>query len=156
MGISKSTIIQNIWENFYNRLSSDVTSVTITGSVNVTVKTYTNSFPDKSLDTKSDFPILVINSPSISWENFTFGKKYCTGSISIDIYTTQGESADKFLDKIINSIETYRDTLKGDNLFDVNLDSTDKDRVNRGAFNVHLATCTFSFRYIFNQTNVGS
>jgi len=154
--ISKSTITQKVWENFYDRLKDNISSVTITGSSTVTVQTWTNSFPDKSLDEKGDFPILVVNSPSINWERFTLNKKQCNGTIMIDIYTTQSESADKFLDAIIDSIETYRDDLKTVHLFNVNLDSTDRDNVNRGGFKVHLASCTFSFKYIFTETNPGS
>ena len=154
--ISKSTIIQKIWENFYDQLVENVTSVSITGSTTVTIQTWTNSFPDKELDTKSDYPILVVNSPTINWENFTFRKKQVNGNIVIDIYTTQSESADKFTDAIIDSIETYRDDLKTVRITDVKLDSTDRDSAFRGAFKLHLSSINFKFKYIFQDTYVGS
>jgi len=154
--LSKSTITQKIWENLYDRINDNVSSVSITGSVTVTLQTITNSFPDKSLDEKGDYPIVVINSPEMNWKRFTFNKKMVNGSFMIDIYTTQSEAADKFLDAIINSIETYRDDLKGVRMFDVNLTNTSKDSFNRGAFKVHVASCMFDFKYIFTETGVGS
>jgi len=92
----------------------------------------------------------------MNWKRFTFNKKMVNGSFMIDIYTTQSEAADKFLDAIINSIETYRDDLKGVRMFDVNLTNTSKDSFNRGAFKVHVASCMFDFKYIFTETGVGS
>jgi len=154
--LSKSTITQKIWENVYDRLKDNVSSVSITGSQTITIQTWTNSFPDKELDTKGDYPILVVNSPTISWEKFTFRKKQVNGNIVIDIYTTQSESADKFTDAIIDSIETYRDDLKDVRITDVVLDSTDRDSAFRGVFKVHLSSINFSFKYIFTETNPGS
>lgn len=154
--LTKSTIIQNVFQNIYDRLKDNISSVNITGDVDVTIQTWTNSFPDKSLDEKGDFPILVINSPDINWEKLTFRKNQVNGTITIDIYTTQSESADKFLDAIIDSIETYRDDLKTVRMTNIILDSTDRDSAFRGAFKVHVASATFSFKYIFTETAVGS
>jgi len=153
--LSKSNVIQTVWEGFYDRLSN-VSSVSITGPVTVTIQTYTNSFPDKSLDEKGDYPILVVNSPNINWENFTFRKKQVNGKITVDIYTTQSESADKFTDAIIDSIETYRDDLKDYRITNVTLDSTDRDSSFRGSFKCHVASATFNFKYKFVETNPGS
>ena len=154
--LSRSTIIQKVWENIYDRLKDNVATVTITGSTNVTIQTYTNSFPTGVVDSKSDYPILIVNSPQISWERQTLNKKRCEGSFSVDIYTTQSESCDKFIDAIVESIESYRDDLKGVKMYNVNLESTDKDQAQRGAFNVHMATCTFNFKYLFTETNIGA
>jgi len=150
--LTKSTIIQKIWENIYDRLKDNVSSVSITGSVNVTIQTWTGAFPEKVSDSKSSYPILVVNSPEIDWEDFTFTKKWANGTFTIDIYTTQSESADKFLDAIIESIETYRDDMAGVKVININLDSTDTDQAMRGAFTVHLRSCTFAFRCAFTKT----
>jgi hypothetical protein len=150
--LSKSTILQKVWQNVFDRLEDNVTSVTITGSLGVTIQTYTNQFPDKNIDEKSDYPILVVNSPTISWNRFTFRKKEVSGEITIDIYTTQKESADKFLDAIIDSIETYEDDLKGVGIERMELTGTNYDNATRGKIKVQLASCTFGFKYIFTET----
>jgi len=153
--LDKSKIIQTVYENIYDRLKDTVTAVTITGATTVTIQTYTGSYNDKVFDTKSNYPILLMNTPKFSWDTFTITKKAVEGTFTVDIFTTQGESADKFLDAIIDSIETYRGDLKhtGKMSF-VDLESTDSDTYIRGNMRIHVGSCTFSFRYIFDGTRV--
>jgi len=150
--LSKSTIIQKVFENIYDRLADNVSSVTITGSNSITIQTYTNSYGDKNVDEKSDYPILVVNSPEIDWEDFTFTTKKCMGTFSVDILCTQSEAADKFIDAIINSIETYRDDLKSVGMQFVNLEGTSRDQFFRGKIKIHVRSCEFSFEYIFTKS----
>jgi len=152
MAISKSSVISGIFENIYDRLTN-VTSVTLSDASTSSIQTRTGAFPDKDIDETSKYPILVINSPDISWEEFTLTKKQVMGTFTIDIYTTKAESADLFLDAIINSIETYRATLGNTyGLVFVNLDSTAYDSVMRGKIKIHVRSCIFSFRYKFTKT----
>ena len=152
MSISKSTIISGVFENIYDRLAN-VTSVTLSDTTTSTIQTRTGAFPDKDIDDKSKYPILVVNSPDISWEEFTLTKKQVNGTFAVDVYTTKSESSDLFIDAIINSIETYRATLGNTyGLVMVNLESTDYDMVMREAIKVHMRTCTFSFKYKFTKT----
>lgn len=153
MDILKSTIIQTVFENFYDILLS-VTSVTLADSSTVTIQTYTSSFPDKEVDTKSVYPIMVINSPNINWSDFTLTKKWVNGTISIDIFTTKAEAADKLMDSIIDNIETNRDDLKALGLMYINLESTSGDEFIRSKMKIHLKSCRFSFKYIFTKTQV--
>lgn len=150
--LTKSTIIQKIWENIYDRLKDNVSSVSITGDVTVTIQTWTGAFPEKIADSKTSYPILVVNSPEISWEDFTITKKWANGIFTIDILTTQSEAADKFLDAIIESIETYRDDMIGVNVRFINLEDTDSDHFSRGAFTIHSRSCIFSFKCAFTKT----
>jgi len=152
--LSKNNIIQTVFQNIFDRLESDVTSVNITGSTTVTIKTYTNSFPDKNIDAKGDYPILIVNSPDINWENFTIRKKWANGTFAVDILTTQREAGDKFIDAIMDSIETYRDDLKTVGMHFVNLENSSYDTFFRGGFKVHFRSASFSFKYIFTSTQV--
>ena len=137
-----------------------MTSVTLADSTVVTVKTYSSAFPDKPIDqadsdttTKaSSYPIMIINSPNLDWEDFTLCKKWINGTIMLDIFTTKAEAADTFIDAMIESIETYRGTLRDDGLMFVNVDLTEKDEFFRGHIKVHRKAVTFSFRYIFTKT----
>ncbi len=104
--VTKSTIIPDTWKNFYDRIKDQVTTVEITGSNTITVDNYVSSFPDKLLDSKSNYPIIVVEDPNTPTENFTSGKTRIDGSIVIGVYTNQSESASKLLAKIIDSIET--------------------------------------------------
>ena len=153
MAISKSTVITGIWENIYDRLNSGVTSVTLSDSSTSTIQIYTGAFPDSEIDTKTSYPILVVNSPNLSWEDFTLTKKDVIGTFAIDIYTTKAESADLFLDAIIASIEAYRGTLSNTyRVTKVNLESTDSAQEMRGKMKIHMRSCTFGFKYKFTKT----
>ena len=153
MTINKSTVVQNIWKNFYDRLKNSVSQVTLSDSSSQTIQFYSAAFPDRPNETKSNYPILIVNSPDIDWEDFTFTKKWLNGTITIDIFTTKAESADLFIDAIIDSIETYRDDFRDLGLMNINLESTGKDEFFIGKIKVHMKSCTFSFRYIFTKTN---
>ena len=132
---------------------STVTAVTLSDSTTSTIQTSTSSFPDQDIDTKSKYPILVVESPNLSWEDFTLTKKNINGTFTIEIYTTKSESADLFLDSIINSIETYRDTLSHTyQVTFVNVENTEYDQVMRGKMKVHMRSVTFGFKYKFTKT----
>ena len=152
MVVGKSSIIENVWKEFYDRVKSQITSVSITGSTTITVQNYVSSFPDQLVDSKSDYPILVIETPSVNVDSFTLGKDKFKGTINIEIYTNQSESADKFLSKIIDSIETYKYTLRGNGLSMVKLESTDTDMVSRPKIKVHMRRATFTFTSYYTKT----
>jgi len=151
--LTKSTIMKEVFGNIYDRISTDVTTVTLSDATTQTIQTYTGAFPDSEIDTKSKYPICVINSPELSWEDFSLTKKQVNGSFTIDIYTTKAESADLFLDAIMNSIETYRDTLGNTyKMVFVNLESTDSDHMMRSdSMKVHMRSVTFTFRFKFTK-----
>ena len=153
--LEKTNLFQATFENIYDRIKADVTSVSITGSVTVTIQTYTNSFNEEMIETKSNYPILIMNSPEIeSEEDFTLTKKRSSGSFIVDILTTQKESADKFADAIKDSIETYRDDLRATGMISVNFDSSSSDDVQRGGFMVHSKSLKYKFDFIYQKTGV--
>jgi len=150
--LTKSTVVQAVFKNIYDRMVANVTSVTLSDATTSTIQTYTGAYPDKDFDTKSNYPICVIASPNLSWEPFTLTKKQVNGTFTIEIYTTKAESADLFLDAIINSIETYRDTLGNtDKMTFVNLQSTDYFQNMRGKMKIHMRSCTFTFKFSFTK-----
>lgn len=83
----------------------------------------------------------------------TFGKDIVDGRIQIEVYTKQAESADKFLSKIQNAIETYKGTLASNRIRRIRVTDTNSDRVERGGISVHIRRITFSFRYIYDNTH---
>ena len=154
MGVpTKSTLANAVYGIVYDRINTDVTTVTLADSSTSTIQTYTGAFPDQEIDTKSKYPICIINSPELSWEDFTLTKKQVNGTFSIEIYTTKAESADLFLDAIITSIEGFRGTLKHTDKLDmVNLESTDSDHIMRSnSMKIHMRSATFSFVFRFSK-----
>lgn len=150
--ITKSTVVDNIWKEFKDDIASGVTSVTLTDTTTQTIQTYTESFPQSIIDDKSDYPIIVIEPPRINWDEFTLTKKTAIGTIRIEVYATKSEAADRFLDKIIDTVETNRANLRISGLYMVNLESTDNDNFTKGDIRIHMRSATFTFKYNFTKT----
>ena len=147
--ISKNTIVHDIWENFYDRVNSQVTTVTLANSDTQTVQTYSGSYSDHMLNKKSNYPILVVGSPVISSEYFTTSKDSYLGTITITIFTTSSEAGDRFISEIIDSIETHRQEYRDVNLTMIDLQGIDNDMVERGNIKIHVREATYSFEYHF-------
>lgn len=151
MTINDNTIIEDIWATFFNRVKDQVTTVDITSGT-ITVQNYVSSFPDQLIDSKSDYPIIVVNDPDVQTERLTNSKSKTNCSIEVEIYTTQAESASKFLSKIINSIETYTGTLSGLGIRELDVIDTTQDSAKRDAIKLHRRSVTFSFTYFQART----
>lgn len=158
--ISKSTISSTLWETIYDRLLSNVTTVTASiknssGSYTWTIQKISSSFTDNEKDQKSNYPCIVINPIRLGEEEYTFKKKFRNVTIVIEVFSTAAQVSDKFMDSIINSIETYRKDLRDLGVKDIKLDSTDDDVfMDRGGIKLHNRTITFTGRYIYDSTQV--
>jgi len=150
--ISKATLINNIFKNFYDRVKT-VTSVTISISPgSQTVQTYASSYNDVDFSSKSNFPIIVINSPRIPQEQFTFGKTQVNGTIDLEVYATNSQAADKFIDAINEAIETYKTDFAGVGIQMLELDDTDDDYISHGKIGVHIRMSRWKFTYYYSRT----
>jgi hypothetical protein len=150
--VTKSTIVQSIWNNFYDRISANVKNVTLSDSSKDTIKTYTAAFPSKSFESKTNFPIVVIDTPEFSTDFRTWTRSIAEGTISLEVYTTKAESADKFVDAMINSIETYKKDLRDAGIRMIELDSMDNDMVENGRMKIHMRRMTFTFQFVYDKT----
>lgn len=118
----------------------------------VPIQNWVSSFPDQLIDSKSNYPILVIENPSFSNESFTMTKATYEGQIGIEVYTNQGESADKFLSQILEAIETFKYQLKLVGVSMVKLDRTTSDRVSRDKLSIHTRRAMFKFKFNYGKT----
>ena len=150
--VAKSTIVENIWKNFYDRVKSQVTTVSIAGPVTITVQNYVSSFPDQLIDSKSNYPILVVETPGLLVEPSTMKRDKFNATINIEIYTNQAESADKFLSKIIEAIETYKYDLRKVGISMLKLSGTGTDSTTRDKIKLHMRRATFEFKFYYTKT----
>ncbi len=150
--ITKPTIIQSVWKNFFDIVNDNVSDVTATDNSVHSVQFYSSAFPDKKITTSSSYPIVLIESPEVEWEDFTLTKKWVNGTITLDILSTKAEVSDKMIDDMINLVETARDDLRDLGLSFVNIGSTSKDQFFRGQIKVHMKSAVFNWRYIFSKT----
>lgn len=154
VSILKSTIVENIWQNFRDRLES-VISVTITNGTIFTIQRYDSSYSDADFSTKSNLPIMVIETPILDINNFTFKKSVVDGTIQVEIYTTSSEAADKFSSSILNNIETYKKELSDVGLKNVIGSLTDTDFVTVGDIRVHVRRLKFNFKFYYIKGSNG-
>ena len=140
--INKSTIVSNIFKNFYDLV------VAISGFTTIVYPT----FPDVVKDSKDDYPIVIINSPEIDWSTFTFGKGMVEGEIMVDVYTTTPSDTDSKASAVSNKIETSKFTLAGVGLKQVDMERTRSDNAQKGKIKVFLKTLTFKFKYYYTKT----
>lgn len=152
MAVEKTTIVQDIWKLFYDRIKSQVTSQLISGSHTVTIQSYDSNFSDRPFEDNSYYPVIVISPPQIPDNRFTLGMNKVEGSINVEIYTYQAESADKFTSQIMNAIETYRKTLANNRLRNITFSGPDADMVQRGGIKVHVRRMRFNFTYYYDKT----
>lgn len=112
-----------------------------------------NSFPAEDIENRSiDWPVIVINPITISWEKFSLTKNYAMCSINIELYTTSAAKADEYTDKILDGIETSKDDLRDLGIELIYLTDRFSDVVFRGKNTIHTNTLNFSFRYVFEKT----
>ena len=150
--VTKNSIIPDIWKNFYDRIKDQVTTVEITGANTITIQNYVSSFPDQLIDSKSDYPIIVVDDPKTPTGVLTAGKTRIDGDITIGVYTTQAESASKFLSLIIDSIETYKGDLSKVGIKNIEIIDTAQDSHSRDKIKLHYRRVTFSFEFFYNKT----
>jgi len=141
--VSKSSVIENIFKNFYDLVSA------ITGFSTIVYP----AFPNITMDQKSDYPIIIINSPEISWDTLTFGKSLLEGSLTIDIYTTSAKTTDQYASDVSDKIETSKYTLAQVGLRQINLSGTTTDMAEHGKIKVHLKSLTFEYKFYFTKTS---
>jgi hypothetical protein len=140
MAVSKATIVEDIYDEFYD-LVSTITNFDVYPA-----------FPRKDITSKSTYPVMILNSPELSWDTFTLTKKKANGTISFDIFTTSAKTCDEYTSDAIDKIETSRKILRDAGLKFVVLDDTSKDVLIRGKITVHVKTITFSYQFIFTKT----
>ena len=151
MTISKSSIVSDIWENFYDRVNNTVTDPNVSNRS----KWIYSTFPLEDIENRSiDYPVIVINPIGITWEKMSLTRNYAVCSIDIELYTTSAANLDTYTDYILDGIETSKDDLRAVGLEFIYLTSRMTDVVFRGKNTIHTNVLTFTFRYVFTKTKV--
>jgi len=140
--VSAATIFENIYKNFYDLL------VAITGFSTIVYPV----FPDLQKKDTSEYPIVILNSPELEWNKFTFGKNVVNGTIRVDIYQKTPKDADSYASDVSYKIETSKTTLAGVGLREINMDSSDTDVILQGKIKIFVKSLVFSYKFYFNKT----
>lgn len=150
--VNKASIIPDVWKNFRDRIKDQVITVTITGGTVVNVGNVVASFPDQLIDSKSEYPIIVIEDPKTPTDPLTTNKTQINGTIKIGVYTNQAESASKFIAQVINAIETYKGDLSKVGIRNIGIYDTNQDSFSRDKIKVHYRYVIFDFVLFYSNT----
>lgn len=142
MTVTKSTVLSNIYKEIYDLV------VAISGFSTIVYPTFSHNVKDSS----ADYPQVVINSPDISWDTFTFGKNMLTGTIDIEVYTTTAKDTDVKASKVNDKIELSKTTLATAGLQKVTLESTSSDMAPHGKIKVFQKILTFAYTFTSAKT----
>lgn len=156
--INKAKVSTNVWRTIYDRLNSNISSVTTNikytdGTYTHPIQSITSSFSDKEKTQKSDYPCLVINPVLLGEEEHTFKQKFRTIRVEIEVFATANIVAGEYMDQVINSLETYRNDLRDLGIRNFVLSDTDNDTfMDRGGIKLHSRTIIFTGRYMYEST----
>lgn len=147
LGVTKQTILTDLFKTFYTLVNRNVNPKTAT-----TNKFWYPTFPYHSLyDGALDYPIGVMDIPSLSWDKFTIQKKWAKGTVNFEIYSVKSSDADDLGQQIINAIDKERKTLWTLNVRKVTLSTYNTDFIMRDEVKLHIRTMEFTFQYPFTH-----
>jgi hypothetical protein len=142
--IDKDSVSSNTWETVYDELNTYVSDPKSRG-----VKWIFGAYPDVKSKKFPGFPVIVIESPSISLGHESIGKAfYGWGiSISVSIYTDWAQHVDQIFDQIMVSIREHEKELEQQGLYLQNSDTSDISALDFDGNRVYLKTIVFRFKY---------
>lgn len=147
--VSRNTVRDTIWNLFYDKIKTDVTSVTLMSNKSVTVKNIFNAWNSSEIKVKSDFPFIILEPPKFTSVQHTFKTSKYTGLMTVTTNTTQKEAAIKLMDAIGESIESYRKTLRYDyGMKFLDIDDEDDGNLDMGPFSGYFQLIRYKFEVI--------
>ena len=151
--IDSSKIKEEVWTLFKDLIKNNVTSVTIQGSGGantkiVTIQNVSSSFPDELFDSKTNYPMIVVNSPDFNSSPVTYRDRELSGTIEFEVFSNQSESADKILDKINDTIITNESTLRTSGIEELEIDSNDSNHYDRNKISVHSRMVVWRYKVL--------
>ena len=112
--VTRSTITKGVYRAIYDLLTDVTNGITdIQSPVRTRTVWILSAWPDnrQSGISKEDFPIVVVNNPTISTTRQTIKRTDVTANVIIDVYSSGNASAenlDKVFDNIYDVLRTYK------------------------------------------------
>lgn len=148
--ITKDKIATLLWNTFYDKLKANVTSLTVESN-SYTIQTYASSYNDKMLDSKSNYPIIIINFPERTDKNITLRNVEADCSITIEINANSSVVADAFFDEINNVIESSTTEFLGYGIEELIFDDANDEMGERGKIKIHNRKSIWKFKYVYTK-----
>ncbi|MHA1852281.1 MAG: hypothetical protein ACTSUF_02115 [Candidatus Heimdallarchaeaceae archaeon] len=147
--VAAATIMEDIWSTFYTLLHT----IKDPDGNNMT---WTGSYPDLKITSKSDFPIGVIENADIlnlTDLNLNYSTAEAEINITITIYDTNPNWVNKLISDVMDKINDNKVYLENEGLYysvplvvsmDSGMQMLDKIKV-------HWTAITFGFKYVYDR-----
>ncbi len=146
VGISNKEIYSDIYKIFYTILNnSDEFPVN---------RIWYSSFPDVDIESSSSYPIGIIESPDLDFNNFTQTKDIITTYVDIEIFVTKKEWSDSYASKILYEIRRNKHYLRKLGVKNLELESDEKDMIPRDRIKVHTRLLRFTFDIVKDKVSL--
>lgn len=133
VNIVVSTARANVFETFYDLLTSSLSLGTVTAAF---------------IDDTPTFPQVVINPASITIRKLSIDRtaKQYDGTVEISIFAKQNAQIDSISDEIHDDLNTNESTLKGYGLFLGDIEDSNEDTVFYNSQKIHTKSIRISFQ----------
>lgn len=149
--VTSATMYDSIWKNFFDLVSTNVTTVTLADSSTSTIQRTSSYFPDNVYKNKANFPVIVIQEPNLPEDINTFRNALVSGTIDIEVDAIKKEEVSKFLSAIRYQINQNESTLNTNGIYEVQVEDDDADTIEREGLKIHYGIITFSFQFDYTK-----
>ncbi len=138
--VSKSAVWNNAWRTIWDLINADKSGYS------VAISSLVSSYPDISITTKSDYPIVVVEPvESVGEDKNSLDSRTLALSVTISVQTTSLASLDDLCADISNTIESSEKTLKDNSIFNIGISGTSFSFYEHGKIKVYERSMTYSF-----------
>jgi len=147
--VTKDYIPRKIFLNVRDIINSNISNITTT--YGVTIQTLTSAFPDKEIDNKASYPIVVVNPISFKQDSLTMGKVTANPTCIINVYSTSAEDLDKIMSALIYYITANKKIFRCTcNTPLTAINSAGADTVIRSGMKIHNNNLVLTFRFDYD------
>jgi hypothetical protein len=152
--VSQDSILADVFNEVYTVLNANAYSVTLdSGTATLrtwgTNKYWTGAYPEIEVDSKSEYPIGIIHTATLT--EYETGLRIVDHAvrIEIEILTTSGEQASRFADKVKDAMEDAIDTFEDAGLHRKSIGTMRSDVIFRSGskLKIHSVTIPYEFEY---------
>lgn len=107
-----------------------------------------STFPEKSVDKKGSYPLIVIHPADVSYDPLTFTDlKRGPVNFAIEVYTISAERLDSISSSILDKMESEEDNFLASGVSVMRLVGTSYVHYERDGFRVHNKTINYAFDF---------
>jgi len=135
----------NVFSDMFILLYSKISTITDPGSKN---KWVYGAFPEKLIDNKAAYPLIVITSADVSYAPLTL-KNLKRGPVrfGVDVYSTSAEQLDSVSSSVANKMESEEGNFQASGISVIRLTSSVPEQFSREKFRIHNRSFNYEFDF---------